>query len=221
MEDKVRLMFHDESGKRIEGISDGIPHYGSMRLRLIAYAPCTIHKHWAVRRHLPRYVPLSTQFCGCKPVITGMRDGPTNMFVKQWTQIVMALVYASGQTVRDTSNATHSVAAGATASAVTILAGTGGTPAVDTDYAMEGQSAGTSGYEAAAIGSYVSGGTLGSFSFTATITNVSVSNIAYSENGVEITIGGNVYLLAHDIYSPALTVSPNGTLAVTYTDEFS
>jgi hypothetical protein len=59
-------------------------------------------------------------------------------------------------------------------------------------------------------------GAAGNFTVTGTITNSSGSTITYSELGLMMTNGANVFLLTHDVFT-GVPVSTTGTLAVTYT----
>jgi hypothetical protein len=134
----------------------------------------------------------------------------------------MAGVFAQTQSVKDTSAASHNVAAGFTASAPTICTGTGSTtPDVD-DFVIEtpvtDTPAGT-GKIAATINAYSGGTTTGSFTITGTITNGSAADITYKEIGMEVTIATYVYLVLHDLVNGATgyLVSVSGTLACTYT----
>jgi hypothetical protein len=134
----------------------------------------------------------------------------------------MAGVFASSQTVKDTSAATHTVAAGFTASAPTICTGTGSTTPAVGDYVIQtpvtDTPAGT-GKIAATVGTYVPGTTTGAFPITGTITNGSAADITYKEIGIEVTIATFVYLVLHDLVNgvTGYLVSIGGSMACTYT----
>lgn len=137
-----------------------------------------------------------------------------DLATKQFAQVVMALVFASTQTIADTSASTHSVANNTATSAVTVLAGTTGTAATVLDTALGAQTeTGTT-----TVNAYSGSGSSGTFTITSTVT--ATADRAYQEVGLRITIGGNLYLLCHDTFS-TVNVSNTGTLAVTYTITFS
>lgn len=131
----------------------------------------------------------------------------------------MAGIFASTQTVTDTTNTGRSVAAAYTPSTFQIVAGTGTTAAATLDYVLQSQSASTSGYVTAAINAYADSGTTGNFTVTGTITNGSGGTITYGEIGIYLTISSHVFMVCHDIINGAtgFPVSNTGTLAVTYT----
>lgn len=137
-----------------------------------------------------------------------------DLATKQFAQLVQALIFNSTQTIADTSNATHSVANASATTAPTILAGTTGTAATVTDFALGAQTETVAG----TVNAYSGSGSSGSFTITGTIT--ATADRAYQEVGLRVTNGGNTYLVCHDTFS-TLNVSNTGTLAVTYTLTFS
>ena len=192
------------------------------RLEVTVYEPCSKHKHWVVRSHIPKKVPLSTQYCGCAPIISGHSVKEDDLMTGQWAQIAMATILASTQTVRDTSNATHSVAAGATASTVMIYAGLGTTTPAVQDYVLTSPQTDTpagTGKIAGTVSAATESGASGSFTVTGTITNGTGANITYTEIGVSCTIATYIYLLSHDLINTTVgyVVSPSGTMACTLT----
>ena len=182
----------------------------TITLDVKVYAPC--------RKHVGK----STQFCGCKPKITAQGHKEHDLKTTQYARLEMAGVFAESQTVKDTSAATHTVAAGFTASAPTIATGTGSTTPAVGDYVIQtpvtDTPAGT-GKIAATVGSYTPGTTTGAFVITGTITNGSAGDITYKEIGIEVTIATFVYLVLHDLVNGATgyLVSIGGTMACTYT----
>jgi hypothetical protein len=179
-------------------------------LDIVVYAPCKKH------------VGKSTQFCGCDPVITARGHKEHDLKTSQYALLEMAGVFAASQTVRDTSNATHTVAAGFTTSAPKIVTGTGSTTPAVGDFAIQtpvtDTPAGT-GQIAATVGTYVPGTTTGAFPITGTITNGSAADITYKEIGMTVIIATYVYLVLHDLVNgvTGYLVSIGGTMACTYT----
>jgi len=182
----------------------------TVTLDVKVYAPCKKH------------VGKSTQFCGCKPQITAQGHKEHDLKTSQYAKLEMAGVFASSQTVTDTSSAGHTVAAGFTASAPKICTGTGSTtPDVDDvtiQIPVTDSPAGT-GKIAATVGTYTGGTTTGAFTITGTITNGSAADITYKEIGMEVTIATYVYLVLHDLVNGATgyLVSVGGTMSCTYT----
>ena len=191
---------------------------GSVKLEVTVYEPCTKHTRTVEGG---RVIPQSTQFCGCTPVISRQTVNEHDLQTGQFAQMGMALFFASTQTIRDTSNATHSVAAGATASAPTIVAGIGTTAAAVSDYKLQTPTTDTpagTGAIAATISAATESGTSGSYTITGSLTNGSAALITYAEIGVQVTIATYIYLLTHDVTTtPFWPVSVGGTLACTIT----
>jgi hypothetical protein len=169
-------------------------------------------------------VPLSTQFCGCPPIISAHRIDEDDLQTAQWAQLGITNLLAGGsQTVKDTSGNTHTVTNNSAVSAPTIVAGTGTTAATVADNALGTPVSGSSGdTTSVTVGSLTESGSSGSYTITGTITNSTAAVINYGEVGVTITVATYVYLILHDAPINTSTpyyypVSPNGTLAVTYT----
>jgi hypothetical protein len=165
---------------------------------------------------------MSTQFCGCEPIITAHSIKEHDLKTTQAARLEMAGVFANSQTVKDTSAATHTVAAGFTASAPTIVTGTGSTTPAVADYVIEtpvADSPAGTGQIAGTVGTYVPGTTTGAFTITGTITNGSAGDITYKEIGMTVTIATFVYLVLHDLVNTTVgyLVSIGGTMACTYT----
>lgn len=224
----VRLTFRDAKGQLIQGMSEPVPRHAIITLRVEAWNPCGFHRVQN-RKEQAKGLPLSlcvkrkfkardraNRRC-TGPILSGVREGPANLATKQWAQFNQVLILASSQTIADTGAVGRAITNGTATGTLNLVAGTGSAAATDTDTNLQAQSTGTNGSQAGTVTAYVSGGTSGTFTITATITNTSGAAIAYRECGVEITVGGNVFLLAHDIFAAALNVSNNGTLALTYT----
>jgi hypothetical protein len=187
---------------------------GRGSLEVTIYAPCKKHKR-------PDGIPMSTQFCGCKPIITGHTKTHA-LQTGQWAQIgIVNMLDGATQTITDTSNATHSVTANSAVSAPTLVAGSGTTTPAVSDYKLQTQLSGTSGYTTSVTsgGSLTESGSSGTYTITGTITNGSGGNLTYAEIGMTVTIGGNVFLILHDLTNGAsgYVVSNGGTCAITYT----
>lgn len=133
---------------------------------------------------------------------------------KQFAQLAQLNLLASAQTIKDTGGASNSETANTAASAPTIAAGTSGTSATVTDFALGAETE----TQSATINAYSGSGSSGSFTITGTITAGSAR--AYQEVGLKITVNTHVYLICHDTFS-TLNVSSGGTLAVTYTLSWS
>lgn len=152
--------------------------------------------------------------------ITGVYDNPNDLATNQFAGFINTNLLDTGETIKDTAGTGNAISANSAATSPTIVAGTGTTAAAVTDYALQTPVSGSSGSVGATVGAPSGSGTSGTITITGTITNSSGSNITYSEVGIEITVGGNTYLISHDVFT-GLTVSNGGTLAVTYTLTYS
>jgi hypothetical protein len=186
----VIIGFKDVNGNWIEGKSESITRHATLFLRVEA----------------------KDEFGN----LTAVREGPSNMTLKQFAQFVQANILNSAQTVTDTSNTARSVSANSASTAINIVAGTSTTAATFTDFKLGTQQGGSSGSQAATVNA-ISGQ---SFTVTATITNTSGGSVNYAEVGIQNTAATFTFQLCHDVFT-AVTVSNNGTLAVTYTISFS
>ena len=139
-----------------------------------------------------------------------------NTSTLQFEQLTQVQIFNTGLTLKDTSGNTHALSANQTITAVNFTAGIGTTAANFSDYALGSPVAGASGYAAATMNA-PSGS---SYTITATITNSSGNPISYAEIGVTVTIGGNVFLVSHDV-SSAYPVSAGGQLNCTETASFA
>jgi len=192
-----------------------------VKISVKVYAPCTKHYRWIIRHGIPRRLPLSTQFCGCPPIITNQSYGEHDLSTYQLGQLMLANIFATSpgaSAMKDTSGNTHAVAANTATGTVQIVAGASNTAPTGADYALNTPIAGSSGYVAATVSAY----SAGSFTLTGNITNSTGGNQNYGEIGVVVTVATYVYLLTHDYAnqtSPytAYLVSNGGTLAVTVT----
>lgn len=134
---------------------------------------------------------------------------------KQFAQLNQLGMFATNQTIKDTGGVSNSeTTAATTGSSPTIAAGTTGTTAAVTDFALGAETETV----AATINAYSGSGTSGSFTITGTITAGAAR--AYAEVGIKVTVNAHVYLVCHDTFS-VLNVSSGGTLAVTYTLSYS
>ena len=187
---QIMTQFKDASGKYISGVSEPIPRHFSVYLKVEAFD-----------EHGYR---------------TAVREGPSNMTLKQFAQFVQANILNTAETITDTGGTGRSISANTSSATINIVAGTNTTAATFTDNKLGSQSAGSSGSQAATVNA-ISGQ---SFTVTATITNSSGLSINYAEVGIQNTAATFVFQLCHDVFT-AVTVSNNGTLAVTYTISFS
>jgi hypothetical protein len=150
----------------------------------------------------------------CPKKLVETRCKEDDMLLQNWAKIVLCNVFDTAETMTDTSGGSHSVSVNSAATVPTIRAGLSGTTPTAADTVL-----GTPEESAAATMSAVSGsGSSCSFTGQATITATALR--AYQECGFEITVGGNIYLIAHDVFS-TLNVSNGGTLQVTYTFTWS
>lgn len=231
----VRLTFRNERGRVIRGKSEPVPRHAIINLRVEAWDPCKYHRalNGKARRGLingqpvslcrksARYAPRDPKNRHCTgPVLKGVREGPANLCTQAFALFTQNNMLATAESIKDTGNTSRSLSANSACSAPTIVAGTGTTAAAVTDVSLQTQQGGSSGSQAATINAYSGAGTSGSYTVTATITNTSGGTVAYAEVGLTIVSATFTFLIAHDVFS-ALSVSNNGTLAVTYTFTFS
>lgn len=108
-----------------------------------------------------------------------------DLVTAQGAAFLISNVLDTAQSIQDTSNTARAIGANTATGTIQIVAGTGTTAAAVTDYNLQAQSSGTSGYVAASVGNPTESGTSGSFTVTGTITNSSGASITYSEVGVE------------------------------------
>jgi hypothetical protein len=169
----------------------------------------------------PSPAPSQTRGCVCVSVRIEVRDPDGNLIgidekpditTKQFAQLVQLGMLATAETITDTANATHNeTTAATTGSSPKIYAGTGTTAVVFADYALATPTENV----AATVNA------LSSNAFTVTGTITAGSNRAYGEVGLQTTVNGHNYLIAHDLTSQVWNVSSGGTLAVTYTFTFT
>jgi hypothetical protein len=134
-----------------------------------------------------------------------------DLTTKAFAQLIQLGILATAETIRDTSGTSHSETTGATTgSSPTIAAGTSGTSAAFSDYAL-----GTPTETVAATVNALSGN-----AFTVTGTITAGSTRAYQEVGITVSVNGHTYLITHDTFS-TLNVSSGGTLSVNYTFTFT
>jgi len=204
----------------------------SFNVRVVAYEPCPRHPFGceAPTRHPPgadvRVLRPDLPICADKRVVRladgrlAVHEDPTDLGTTVLLGIFSCNIVATGQTVKNTSGTGISVSANSTVSSPVVVAGTGTTAAAVGDTNLQAQSSGSSGSQAITSVT-VSGATI---VIVGTITNGSSGTIAYDEVGLEVTIGANTYLLAHDAPLNGTTgynVSIGGTLGITYTGTVS
>jgi len=200
----ARVMFRDQHGHWIEGVSEPKidPNHFRVWLTVRAYAPC--------KRHAPHP-------CHCRKRLTGLREGPANLLTNQFAGFVRAGIFGTTTTVTDTGTTgrsiTNALNGGVNAASTLITSGTGAAAATVADIAMQ---TATETVVAGAPSAITGSGATGSFTIAGTITATAAR--AYTECGIQITTTTNTwnFLVAHDTYT-TLNVSNTGTLAVTYT----
>lgn len=142
--------------------------------------------------------------------LEGVREKKKDLATKQFAMLIQLNILNTGETIRDTSNATHAESANTACTVPTISAGTSGTAAAFADFAL--------GTETETVGAAVNSISGSAFTVTGTVT--AGANRAYQEVGLKVTCNTHIYLICHDTFS-TLNVSNGGTLAVTYTITFS
>lgn len=170
-----------------------------VRLELEGFDPCIHH------------APLP---CSCKKKSVGKRCKEHDLATKQLGQLIQLNILATNETIKDTSAANNAETANTAASAPTILAGTGGSAATVIDNALGTQTE----TQAATINAWSGTGSSGTFTVTGTIT--AGADRAYIEVGLRVTVNAHLYLVCRDAFT-TLNVSNTGTLATTYTFNFS
>jgi hypothetical protein len=210
MDNRVRLSFKDpNTGLPVEAVSDEYldPNHFRIFLTVKAFEPCKDSSHWG-------------HTCDCEKELVGCREGPSNLCTAAFAGLVQANIFnsAANPTIKDTGGVLRSVAANSAVSALTMAAGTGVTAAAVADFAMQAQTAGSSGSITAGItiSATTETGVSGTFTIVGTFTNTTAGTVAYAEVGITMTAATFVFLVTHDVFA-ALSVSVNGTLQVTYT----
>lgn len=133
----------------------------------------------------------------------------------QFVQLIAAwLGSAQSSCVKNTSGTAESISAGATPTAVNVVAGTGGTTAAVTDYTLGAQVSGGPGSQTATIGAVNT--TTGVLQITANMQGPA-SATTYKEIGIYLTISSYTIQICRDYNSSGWSVSTTQYLSVTYT----
>jgi len=199
-------------------------------MRLVARNPCPKHKyaHWDGQNKEGKYDSRNS----CKGELIGVTEHlMTDMALKAFAQFILTNILATAETITDTSGSGQSVIAN---DAIKITAGipqvwiyagsdVASAPAF-TDYVLvspiSNVPAGT-GIIIATIGAIASN----TFTVTGMLTNGTAGNIVYGEVGIVIEEDANswLFLITRDQTNGAsgYTVSPAGTVSVTYTVTFT
>lgn len=225
----ARVRFHDPvTGAVIAGLSEPKidPNHMRIHLKVEAFAPC-VHEqdthHQTVRRIMGHYgwsPPAETLgnrcfICGALRELTGVREGPANLFTNTYAKLSQAAIFGQTTTVTDTGSTGRSVTKTVDGgiNVVTGAAGTGGTTASVADIALQTETETTT---SVTINAVTGTGASGSFTMVYTVTATAAR--AYQECGLRVTTttSGWVFLMAHDSFA-TLNVSLGGTLQTTYT----
>jgi hypothetical protein len=185
--------------------SESQPPRGNMsvKLHVEAFEPCPIH---------------APNPCDCPKKSVGSVCKDNDLVTNQFFDLVcLEMLAVTPVSVKDTAGTTNSETSSATiGSAPKIYAGTGTTTADVSDNKLQTPTENV----AATVGTPPSGsGASGSLTITGTVTAGALR--AYTEVGLQVTVNGHNYLVLHDVFSPALTVSSGGTLATSYIVTFS
>lgn len=212
-------------------------------LDIKVYDPCPIHqtpdkfrtKILVTRRKSWPFFSIRSQRivpqCACPKKLVAHSYNEHDMSLKQFCAILMPNIFNTALVINqayDTSGSSHTISANSATSALQIVAGSGTTaPNASTDVAIQTQLAGADGAVTPThVGTASADGTLNStgassttFLVVGTMTNSTLGNETWGNIGLYITIGGNVYMLAHDQTNGATgyPVSAGGSVAVTYT----
>lgn len=215
-------------------------HYS---LDIKVYEPCSVHQtpdktkmktlvvkqakwpffHFERRRVVPR--------CDCPKVMSAHNVIENDLSTKNFCAILMSSMFNTAivtAQIYDTSDMTHTMAAGKVGSAIQIVAGSGVTaPNASTDYVIQTQLAGADGAVTPTyVGTASANGTINTstsstttFLIVGTMTNSTAGNETWGNIGIYGTFDSNVYLLAHDQTNggSGYVVSASGTVGVTYT----
>jgi hypothetical protein len=202
-------------------------------IRVEVRDPCPIHGHgvWKTRviriARWPFFV-IKRQFevpkCACEKPLVGVYDNPNDLGTTNFTGLTICNIFdtataSSGVEMKDTSGSTHTaVGPNAATSAINLALGDGVSAVAPADYAI--QTSYAWGTVAASVGTAITvAGSTSYYTITGTFTNSSGSNQTAGNVGLEVTCGGNVYLVSHDNINSltGYVVSPSGTVAVIYT----
>ena len=212
-------------------------------LDIKVYDPCPIHQtpdktrtktlvvkqarwpffHFERRRVVPQ--------CDCPKVMSAHSYQEHDLSTKNFCGILMSSMFNTAivtAQIYDTTNTTHTMAAGKVGTAIQIVAGSGVTaPNASTDYKIDTQLAGSDGAVTPTyVGTASANGTINTstsstttFLIVGTMTNSTLGNETWGNIGIYGTFDSNVYILAHDQTNGAsgYVVSASGTVQVTYT----
>lgn len=157
---------------------------------------------------------------GC---ITGVYDNPFDLGTVALANLMQTNIFDTAESITDVTDTARSIAVNSASTVLYINAGTGTTAAAFTDYKLTttsssyGSTSPNTSYQEAGTVNAISSNT---FTVTGTITNTSGATITYSEVGMSVTVSTYQFLISHDVFT-GLSVSNNGTLAVTYTLTFT
>jgi hypothetical protein len=168
--------------------------------------------------------------CDCPKVMSAHNFIEHDLSTKNFCGILMSSMFNTAivtAQIYDTSNTTHTMAAGKVGSAIQIVAGSGVTaPNAGTDRVVETQLAGSDGaITPTYVGTASANGTINTttsstttFLIVGAMTNSTLGNETWGNIGIYGTFDSNIYLLAHDQTNGATgyVVSASGTVAVTY-----
>lgn len=165
-----------------------------VRVRVEAYDPCPIH---------------APTPCDCPKKCVGVVE-KGDICLKQLAQVMQLNLFATGNTIKDTSGSTHVETSNSASSTIKIAAGTGITSPAWDDFKLAGP-ADTPG--TAIIGAISGGGTNSTFNITGSV--VAGASRAYSEIGLQVVINGHTYMVFRDTFTP-LNVASSGQINVVY-----
>ena len=180
-------------------------------LKVVARNPC------------PTHGVVHTDTDVCQEGYVGQSYNEHDMGINQFAVLLITNIFATASATNaaiDVTGTTHTISANTATSAIVLAAGSGLTAPVFGDNAIQSQLASTSGSISATVNNTITNLTSsGTFTITGTFTNSIGTPQTYGNIGIEVTAGGNTYLVSHDQTNggTGYLVSPSGTVAVTYT----
>lgn len=169
----------------------------SFGVKVEVLAPCPIHQ---------------PEPCTCPRQVVQQNINPHDNALQQMAQLMQGnILFNPAGSIRDTGGTYRAATLNMSATGVAIVAGSGLTAPAFTDYSLEVPVTGSSGSVTVSAATLV-GATI---FMTGVINNSSGGQITYGEIGVQTTVNGFQYLVAHDA-GTTYAVSNGGQLSTTY-----
>jgi hypothetical protein len=145
-----------------------------------------------------------------------VHESTRDMSVANFIYLSIDNIFGRAQVAVDITGTNRSITANTAVTAVNVVAGTGTTSPLWSDYALQTPVSGGAGSATAIIGAYSGSGSSGSFTISGNMSSPN-STTVYHEVGIYLTLSGYQFMIAHDVSATGWSVDTSHYLAVTYT----